>query len=252
MGMNDLQVLLRVELPIATAIIMAGIRTSAVLIVASATLAAFVGGGGLGDLILQGHALNRDYIMLAGAIPATLLAFYFEEAFGRLENWATPQGLKVGERGRDSGGLLGVLAAAATLPLVFGALLPWTSSLGPQGQSVILTGLHADYRTIGLPVLLLGLVATMWPRRGEKGQPWPISLITTGAAVLALLWMIAGFTSVGRTMPAGHQLDTGIFVQLGATVLIGAITIIELIMSRRVEERKAAPQTDAVVTSPAT
>lgn len=254
MGMNDLQVLLRVEIPIATAVIMAGIRTSAVLIVASATLAAFVGGGGLGDLILQGHALNRDYIMLAGAIPATLLAFYFEETFGRLENWATPQGLKVGERGKDSGGLLGLLAAVATLPLIFGVLLPWTIAIGPEGETSILTGLHPEYRAIGLPVLLLGLVATMWPRKGEKGQSWPISLVTTAAGVLTLLWMIAGFVTVGGIMPQGHQLDTGIFLQLGATLLIAAITVVELVLSRRVEERRAVPrtETEAVVTSPAT
>ena len=76
MGMNDLQVLLRVEMPIAVAIIMAGIRTSALLVVASATLAAFIGGGGLGDLILSGHALARDHIMLAGALPLILLLFW--------------------------------------------------------------------------------------------------------------------------------------------------------------------------------
>lgn len=252
MGMNDLQVLFRVELPIATAVIMAGIRTSAVLIVASATLAAFVGGGGLGDLILQGHALNRDHIMLAGAIPATLLAFYFEETFGRLENWATPQGLKIGERGKDSGGLLGLLAAVATLPLIFGALLPWTQVIGPEGETTILTGLHATYRAIGLPVLLLGMVATMWPRKGEKGQSWPTSLITTAAGVLSLLWMAVGFVSVGQIMPDGHQLHTGIFLQLGAALLIASITIVELVMSRRTEERRAAPQREAVVATPAT
>lgn len=251
MGMNDLQVLVRVELPIATAVIMAGIRTSAVLIVASATLAAFVGGGGLGDLILQGHALNRDHIMLAGAIPATLLAFYFEETFGRLENWATPQGLKIGERGSNSGGLLGLMAAVATLPLVFGAFLPWTQMVGPEGEMIILTGLHPAYRMIGLPVLLLGLIASMWPRRGEKGQEWPTSLITTALGVLSLLWMIVGFISIGQIMPQGHTLATGIFLQLGATLLIAAITIIELILSRRVEERRAVPQAEPAVATPA-
>jgi osmoprotectant transport system permease protein len=252
MGMNDLQVLLRVELPIATAIIMAGIRTSAVLIVASATLAAFVGGGGLGDLILQGHALNRDYIMLAGAIPATLLAFYFEEAFGRLESWATPQGLKIGDRSKSSGGLLGVLAAAATMPLIFGALLPWSMGIGAGGEPSILTGLHPEYRAIGLPVLIFGLIATLWPRRGLKGQTWPLSLLTTSAGVLALLWMIAGVVTLERTMPEGHTVQTGLFFQLGATLAIAAITVVELVLSRRVQQRKVARRGEAVVTSPAT
>ena len=247
MGMNDLQVLLRVEIPIATAVIMAGIRTSAVLIVASATLAGFVGGGGLGDLILQGHALNRDHIMLAGAIPATLLAFYFEEAFARLEHWATPKGLTIGEREQNTGGLLGVLAAAATLPLIFGVFLPWVTATGPEGEAIILTGLHDEYRAIGLPILLLGLVATMWPRRGERGQEWPLSLLTTGAGVLTLLWMIVGFWRVFATLPDGYTVDNGLFVQLAAALFVAAITIIELIWSLRDVEREVLPEGEPAV-----
>lgn len=252
MGMSDLQVLLRVELPIATSVIMAGIRTSAVLIVASATLAAFVGGGGLGDLILQGHALNRDHIMLAGAIPATLLAFYFEETFGRLENWATPLGLKIGERGQESGGLLGLLAAVATLPLVFGALLPWATATGADGQPVILTGLHPEFQAIGLPVLLLGLLATMWPRKGERGQVWPTSLLTGGAGIIAFLWMLVGLVRILATLPAAQELGTGVYFQVGATLLILIITSIELVLSRRVEERERAVVQETAATSPAT
>jgi hypothetical protein len=92
----------------------------------------------------------------------------------------------------------------------------------------------------------------MWPRRGEKGQEWPTSLITTALGVLSLLWMIVGFASIGQIMPQGHTLATGIFLQLGATLLIAAITIIELILSRRVEERRAVPQAEPVVATPAT
>lgn len=244
MGMNDLQVLTRVEIPIATAVIMAGIRTSAVLIVASATLAGFVGGGGLGDLILQGHALNRDHIMLAGAIPATLLAFYFEEAFGRLEHWATPKGLKIGEREQNTGGLLGLLAAAVTLPLVFGVLLPWATATGPEGEAVILTGLHAEYRAIGLPVLLLGLLATMWPRRGERGQEWPLSILTTGAGVLTLLWMLVGLYRVISTLPDGYALGQGLFIEVATTLAVALITIVELVRSLRDVEREAIPASE--------
>ena len=251
MGMNDLQVLMRVELPIATAVIMAGIRTSAVLIVASATLAGFVGGGGLGDLILQGHALNRDHIMLAGAIPATLLAFYFEEAFGRLEHWATPKGLKIGELEQSTGGLLGLLAAVATLPVVFGVLLPWATATGPEGEAIILTGLHAKYRLIGLPVLLLGLIATMWPRSGERGQEWPLSLLTTGAGVLTLLWMLVGLFQVLSTLPEGHSLGTGLFIEVAAALAIAVITIVELIRSLRDVEQEIVPESEPAVSAAA-
>lgn len=243
MGMNDLQVLLRVEVPIAVAIIMAGIRTSAVLVVASATLAAFIGGGGLGDLILSGHALNRDHIMLAGALPATLLAFYFEETFGRLESWATPKGLKIGEEVRQSGGLLGLLAAAALLPLVFGTLLGWETHLDVDGSPMVLTGLHAEFRSIGLPVLLLGLISTIWPRKGVSGQAWPVSLVTTVPAVGGLVWMAYGFIAIYRNLKPGHVLQSGLYLELGAVVCITAITVAEMIIGLRERfSQEAKPQ----------
>ena len=151
-------------------------------------------------MILSGHALNKDQVLLAGAIPATLLAFYFEEAFGRLESWATPKGLKIGEYVQETGGLLGLLAAAAALPAVFGALLPWVSFLDPEGDPVVLTGLSPEFRAIGLPVLLLGLIAALWPRQGGNSQPWPKSLLTTAPAFLGLIWMIIGLVRLISTL----------------------------------------------------
>lgn len=94
MGMNDFQVLLRVEIPVAMPVIMAGIRTSAVLVVASATLATFIGGRGLGDLIYIGDSLNRDDILFTGAMLATILSIFLEYFFGWLEKLLTPRGLR--------------------------------------------------------------------------------------------------------------------------------------------------------------
>lgn len=241
MGMKDLQVLTKLELPLALPVIMAGIRTAAVVVVASTTLAAFIGGGGLGDLILRGHSLGRDHIMLAGAIPATLLAFYFEEAFGRLQNWATPNGLK--DETQRSGGLIGLLLAIAIMPLIFGLLLPWTTATGEEGNPIVLSGLHPEYRWIGLPVLILGLIATLWPRRGESGNAWPVSLVTWIPAIAALVWLTIGlFTTVGEVQTAGFIL------LLIAVVGITVITSVELVLSyrkhraspRRVQELQAA------------
>jgi osmoprotectant transport system permease protein len=237
MGMNDLQVLTKVELPIASAVILAGIRTSAVVVVASATLAAFIGGGGLGDLILRGHALNRDYIMLAGAIPAILLAFYFEETFGRLESWATPRGLKSEEDARQSGGLLGLLAAVALLPLVFGMLLPWNDFMTPDGP-LVLTGLHPEYRSVGVPVLILGLLAAMWPRARSGDRSWT-AFIPAALAVSALLWLLINIPSLLATLQPGQTLQFGFYLQAGAIVLLAVITILELVRSRR--ESAASP-----------
>ncbi|WP_303967569.1 ABC transporter permease/substrate-binding protein [Sporosarcina ureae] len=78
MGMNTRKRLTKVELPLAMPIIMAGIRTSMVLIIGTATLAALIGAGGLGDLILLGIDRNNPSLIILGAIPAALLALFFD------------------------------------------------------------------------------------------------------------------------------------------------------------------------------
>jgi osmoprotectant transport system permease protein len=85
MGMEDNQVLRQVELPIALPALIAGVRTAVVEVVASATLAAFIGGGGLGDFITRGFALYEPRIMLVGAVPVALLALVSEVALGGLQ-----------------------------------------------------------------------------------------------------------------------------------------------------------------------
>jgi osmoprotectant transport system permease protein len=85
MGMEPVQVLFQVELPIALPALIAGIRTAAVEVVASATLAAFIGGGGLGDFITRGFALYEPRIMLVGAAPVALLALASEALLGGLQ-----------------------------------------------------------------------------------------------------------------------------------------------------------------------
>lgn len=230
MGMNDFQVLTRVQVPIATAVIMAGIRTSAVLVVASATLAAFIGGGGLGDLILRGHALNKDYILLAGAIPATLLAFYFEDMFGRLESWVTPKGLKVDERGAQGGSdtFLGFLSSVLLMPLVFGALLPWEEYVDTQGSTVILTGMHSQYINIGLTLFILGVILVMRPRRGKLGESRITSFVILGLSVITILVAVAGLIISTSSVIPGHLLRSGVYLQTGAAASIAIITIIEV------------------------
>lgn len=77
-GMKPMRRLTKVELPIAMPVIMAGIRTAMVLIIGTATLAALIGAGGLGDLILLGIDRNNTSLILIGAIPAALLAIIFD------------------------------------------------------------------------------------------------------------------------------------------------------------------------------
>lgn len=94
MGMTSLQVLFLVELPMALSVIMAGIRTATVLIIGVATLAALIGAGGLGDLIFRGIAMANSPLILAGALPAAVLAIVFDYALKRLEYKAQPKGLQ--------------------------------------------------------------------------------------------------------------------------------------------------------------
>lgn len=95
MGMTNFQILFRVQLPLALRVMMAGIRTATVINVGTATLAAFIGGGGLGDFIFLGIARNIDALVLIGAFPAALLALLFDLLLGILEKISTPRGLKV-------------------------------------------------------------------------------------------------------------------------------------------------------------
>jgi osmoprotectant transport system permease protein len=85
MGMNSTRRLMKVELPLAMPVIMAGIRTAMVLIVGTATIAALIGAGGLGDLILLGIDRNNTALIVLGAIPAALLAILFDLVLRRFE-----------------------------------------------------------------------------------------------------------------------------------------------------------------------
>src|SRR5205085_6518495 len=94
MGLRELQVLRTVELPIAAPLIIAGVRNSAVAIVATATLGALVAGGGLGRYIVDGLA-RQDYPRLfVGALLVALLSIAVEVAFGAVERLAVSAGVR--------------------------------------------------------------------------------------------------------------------------------------------------------------
>jgi len=86
--------LLRIDLPLASRSILAGVRTSAVISVGTATIAAFIGAGGYGERIASGLALNDGTLLLAGAIPSAALALVVEWGFGALERWVVPLPLR--------------------------------------------------------------------------------------------------------------------------------------------------------------
>lgn len=98
LGLSRWQRLTWVELPLASINIMAGVKTSAVLTVGTATLAAFIGAGGYGTLIVTGLALNDVSTILAGAVPAALMALVIHGAFEAFDRLVVPRGLR--KRGR--------------------------------------------------------------------------------------------------------------------------------------------------------
>jgi osmoprotectant transport system permease protein len=116
MGMNSFQRLWKVEIPLALPVIMAGIRTAMVLIliVGTATLAALIGAGGLGKLILLGIDRNDHALIIVGAVPAALLAIVFDALLREIERTSSKRSVRV----------VGIAAIAAGLiiaaPLMFG------------------------------------------------------------------------------------------------------------------------------------
>ncbi len=85
MGMTPWQVMMRVRLPLALSFILAGIRTATVITIGVATIAAAIGAGGLGTFIFRGVAMVSDAVILAGAIPAALLALLADGLLALLE-----------------------------------------------------------------------------------------------------------------------------------------------------------------------
>jgi osmoprotectant transport system permease protein len=93
MGMTKLQVLTRIELPLAVPVMMAGLRTALTINVGTATLGAFIGAGALGSLIVSGFSQNRPYITIIGGILVAVLALLVDYVAGIAEDLLRPKGL---------------------------------------------------------------------------------------------------------------------------------------------------------------
>jgi osmoprotectant transport system permease protein len=102
MGMTGGQIISKLELPLAIPLMIAGIRTAAVQVVATATLAALIAGGGLGRYIIDGFAQGDQPQVLAGAVLVAVLAIITELGFGLLERVVSPRTLSQGRRRRSA------------------------------------------------------------------------------------------------------------------------------------------------------
>jgi len=98
MGMTTLQIAMRVQAPLVTPVVAAGIRTAAIQIIATATLAAFIGAGGFGDYIVDGINVFNYTELIVGAVSVAILAILVEVLMGWLQSAVTPKGLKTQEQ----------------------------------------------------------------------------------------------------------------------------------------------------------
>lgn len=95
MGMTRMQLIWNVELPIAIPLILSGIRLSSVYVISWATLASYIGAGGLGDFVFNGLNSYQPELIISAAVMVTLLALIADFILSLTEKWATPKGLKV-------------------------------------------------------------------------------------------------------------------------------------------------------------
>ena len=102
MGLTNTQVLLKVRFPLAMPIIMSGIRISSVTAVGLMTIAAFIGAGGLGYLVFSGVQTVNNNMILAGAIPACILAIFLDFIIGKVENIVVPEGIKITHNNKNT------------------------------------------------------------------------------------------------------------------------------------------------------
>jgi len=95
LGLTPIACLWQVYLPMASRSILSGIKTSAVINIGTATLAALIGAGGLGEPIISGLSLNDRVTILEGAIPAAVLALLVQSCFDLLDRVLIPKGLRI-------------------------------------------------------------------------------------------------------------------------------------------------------------
>ena len=92
--MSKIQIIKKIEIPLALPVIVAGIRTSTVVNVGTAAVAGMIGAGGLGEFIFKGLSMNNNNMILMGAVPAALLAIFVDFIFGKIEKSLIPKGIQ--------------------------------------------------------------------------------------------------------------------------------------------------------------
>jgi osmoprotectant transport system permease protein len=159
MGMTPSQLMREVELPLALPAIVAGIRVAAVIGVGTATIAAAVGAGGLGEYIFRGLSMVDSTVILAGAIPSAVLALSIDGGLTLIERW-----LKTGRRSRGSR----VAGAAALVTIAIGGGVFALASTRQAGVDVIRIGSKNFTEQIVLGEIVAQTVETLTPLKVDR------------------------------------------------------------------------------------
>lgn len=210
MGMTSLQVMLKVELPLALSVIMAGIRTATVMLIGVATLASLVGAGGLGDLIFRGISTVNTELILAGTIPAALLAVLFDYLLGWMERAATPRGIREKGGNRASSKLVRGLQlglGAAVIIAIIAAIAVRGSSFG--SDTIVVGGKNFTEQDI-LTHMLASLIEDKTDLHVIRkpflgGSQVTHSALLSGGIDIYPEYTGTGWTSVLKEQPIGGE-----------------------------------------------
>jgi osmoprotectant transport system permease protein len=206
-GMSGRQQLWMVELPLATPVIVAGVRTAAVVGVGIATLSAFIGAGGLGQFINRGLALSSTRLILLGAVPAALLALLVDASIAASEWGMRPL------RQKDAGGLKARLRPVAVgLPglVVIVGLAAWASG-SPSGSGVAGDGPRLSVGTknfteqLVLGELMVQLIEARTEIAVERRFNLGGTMIAHGALISGGIDLYAEYTGTALTTILGRQ-----------------------------------------------
>jgi osmoprotectant transport system permease protein len=171
MGMTSRQILWQVELPLATTVILAGVRVAAVISVGVATIAAAIGAGGLGTYIFRGLRMNDNRLVLAGAIPAALMALAADWLIGLLETRLSPQArTRADADAKSRTTVRRIVAASLVIALLVAGFAVWrggersaaTTQTNGQAASIVRVG-SKDFTE---SVILAELLAQLLEARG--------------------------------------------------------------------------------------
>jgi osmoprotectant transport system permease protein len=203
MGMTSMQIMLRIELPLSLNVIMAGIRTATVMIIGVATLASLIGAGGLGDLIFRGISTVNTELIMAGTIPAALMALLLDFLLERVEKGVTPKGIRTrGKKMSKAVKRLSILLGVALIIALAAGIIMKSSPFG--SKSIAIGGKNFTEQDI-LVHMMASLIEAKTDLRVVRKPFLGGSQVTHNALISGSIDMYPEYTGTGWTSVLGEK-----------------------------------------------